>query len=84
METVFLQSLRAESAQAAPGTACTAAFLWDMSNYYEHVNHELLWLRALETDFHCRARQSPSINTAGDDTWDWQEWHKTHSSRDAG
>ena len=40
---VFVQSLRAESAQATPGESHTAAFLWDLSNHYEHFSHELLW-----------------------------------------
>ena len=49
METVFIQSLRSEATQtpdAAGRRAHSAAFLWDLSDYYEFVNHEKLYERA--------------------------------------
>ena len=29
----------------------TGAFLWDLSNYYEHLDRRRLWQRAESTDF---------------------------------
>ena len=46
MELVFLQSLQAESASLNSTRLHTGAFLWDLSNYYEHVDHDILWERA--------------------------------------
>ncbi len=43
METVLVQSMRAEAA-AARGEHY-ACFLWDMSNFYEFISAELLWER---------------------------------------
>ncbi len=49
METVFIQSLRSEASQIPDETgrrSHSAAFLWDLSNYYEFVNHDRLFERA--------------------------------------
>ena len=51
VETVFLQSLRAESGQLQEPRQHSAAFLWDLSNYYEHLDRQLLWDRATSTSF---------------------------------
>ncbi len=52
MEVVYLQSLRAESGQLQEGQKLhTGAFLWDLSNYYEHLDRQLLWSRAASTEF---------------------------------
>ena len=49
METVLVQSLRSEAAKARGD--CYAGFLWDLSNFYEHVSPELLWTRAQDRPF---------------------------------
>ena len=52
MEVVFLQSLKAESGQMQDGHRMhTGAFLWDLSNYYGHLDRQLLWSRASSTEF---------------------------------
>ena len=49
METTFVQALRGEA--AVTGGEHTGAFLWDLANFYEFVNHELLWERARAKGF---------------------------------
>ncbi len=54
METVFVQSLRSESTQtpdAAGRRAHSAAFSWDLANYYEFINHHKLYERARNRGF---------------------------------
>lgn len=53
MEIVFVQSLRAESGQCQTGGTKkhSGAFLWDLSNYFDHVDRQLLWSRASSTSF---------------------------------
>ena len=51
MDVVFLQSLRSESAACTDKPSYTAAFLWDLSNYYEFVDRQLLWERARSRRF---------------------------------
>ena len=49
METTFVQALRGEAAVA--GGEHAGAFLWDLANFYEYVDHELLWERARAKNF---------------------------------
>ena len=49
METTFLQALRGESAVARGEH--TGAFMWDLANFYEYIDHELLWSRAQQRGF---------------------------------
>ena len=49
METVMVQSMRAE---AAPNNQeHFACFLWDLANFCEHVDTDLLWERAKASGF---------------------------------
>ena len=49
METTFVQALKGESAVVAGSNS--GAFLWDLANYYEHIDHEVLWQRARDRRF---------------------------------
>ncbi len=51
MEVVFIQALRSEAGQAAQQRLHSGFFLWDLSNFYEHINRQKLWQRAEELDF---------------------------------
>ena len=46
MEIVFLQALEAESAVSQDKPGKFGCFLWDLSNFYEHVDRRKLWQRA--------------------------------------
>eukprot|EP00959_Pyramimonas_sp_CCMP1952_P196290 4103765-Pyramimonas_sp.AAC.1 len=45
----FLQALEAESAHYEGVPRFTAAVLWDLSNYYEHINRDKWFSRAVGT-----------------------------------
>ena len=49
METTFVQALRGEASVAE--RSHSGAFLWDLANYYEYVDHEALWQRAVRRGF---------------------------------
>ena len=51
MEVVFMQGLRAESGQQQEPRVHTGAFIWDLLNFYEHLNRQKLWDRACSTGF---------------------------------
>eukprot|EP00959_Pyramimonas_sp_CCMP1952_P072408 1512340-Pyramimonas_sp.AAC.1 len=51
MELVFLQSLQAEASALTSTGLHTGAFLWGLSNYYEHVEHDMLWERAEQQQY---------------------------------
>ena len=50
-ELVFQQALVPEAAAAEGRPAHSGALLWDMSDYYEHVQRPVLWERADRTHF---------------------------------
>ena len=51
MEIVYMQSLEAEAAQYKDHPQYSAAYLWDLSNYYEGLNRELVWTRGKQLRF---------------------------------
>jgi hypothetical protein len=56
METTFVQALRGEAA-AASGQH-SGGFLWDLANFYEYVDHEVLWQRARDRASRSRSWRS--------------------------
>ncbi len=51
MEIVFLQALQSESAASRDKPRKFGAFLWDLRNFYEHVDRKLLWQRAKDREY---------------------------------
>ena len=49
METTFIQALRGESAVAQGSHS--GAFMWDLANYYEYIDHDVLWARGKQSGF---------------------------------
>ena len=50
-EIIYVQAARQESQRWTDSRVHTATLLWDMSNYYEHLNRDLLLQRSSDLDF---------------------------------
>ena len=62
MEVVFLQALQCETGAAE--NKHSGCFLWDLSNFYEHISRERLWERGRERNFNA-AILAISLNQYG-------------------
>eukprot|EP00975_Prorocentrum_lima_P037463 7882285-Prorocentrum_lima.AAC.1 len=61
IELAYLQALKAEAGALAGESLHSASFLWDLSNFYEHVCRERLLERAVATNFPLRTLV-PALN----------------------
>ncbi len=51
LELVFLQAMLAEAGAHGEEPEASASFLWDLSNFYEHVPRDVLWAHGQEQGF---------------------------------